>query len=856
MATTSVRKPLYFTFGNHMHWVDMEWLWGYGVLPDSVRDMLALVAATGARGNINFDGIGYEKIAVEAPDALAELREAVHDGRIEVTGASYGQPYGLFHGGESNVRQRVFGVRAVMRLLGTRPCTFWEEEFDFFPQLPQILAGTGFTGASLFFQWTWHTPVIPEERTPLVRWEGVDGTQLPALAKTALCLHQWPEDLEGRLDSALVAELDEPVLVQWLELMPSPDWMCRSEVLLGRLRELFADARFELRPRTLGNLLVELDDGTAPVRRYTMDEVFHGVSLGKNGDRMPRWSHRCEERVLLAESLATVTGLCGRPYPSWDVYPTWELDEAWRELLSAQHHDNHECEGLCGFVGATSFERSAALSGQVTQRAVAMLARRTRAPDDSDDALLVYNQLGWPRDIAVEGAAGAPGTVARHVPAHGWVVLGRDREPGALIRARETGDLIRLERETLSVDVCPRTGRIVQLASAECPDGAIADGAALGAITVQHDGRTVGLDAPEVALHERAGREPVVVVAGEHAIGRVSLEIELHPVLPAMSMQVRIEHHTRPDPGMHAGAQLQLANTLGNGGVLLHDTPYCVDEVVADRDDGFCRKYPSGDWMTSEQWFETVRRPFTSLSMVDLQRARDDPRAILVLHDGSQAWFRTEDGVRCLLDMYDPWDEDHYEGRVTARFAFIAHRGMRHAQRFRLAQEHRAVTVTRALQHGGAPKDLPAAFCGLHVDAPNVAVTAFHRESRRAAELLANAFHPSVRNPFVVRLVELDGEGADVTLRLPGPVARAARTDLMGELRGAAELRASPCAPPPGGADIEWHALSFAMRPREIATVMLDLELGRHVPRNLDAHRHVWARVHRKQEAEASRRPK
>ena len=34
-------------------------------------------------------------------------------GQIEVVGASYGQPYGLFHGGESNVRQRVYGVRAV-----------------------------------------------------------------------------------------------------------------------------------------------------------------------------------------------------------------------------------------------------------------------------------------------------------------------------------------------------------------------------------------------------------------------------------------------------------------------------------------------------------------------------------------------------------------------------------------------------------------------------------------------------------------------------------------------------------------------------------------------------------------------
>src|SRR3990172_3153265 len=108
-----MRKPLWFTFGNHMHWVDMEWLWGYHVLPGSVRDMLHLIAETGTKGCVNFDGIGYEKMAVECPDALAELRAAVQDGRVEVVGASYGQPYGLFHGAEPNTRQRVLGIRAV-----------------------------------------------------------------------------------------------------------------------------------------------------------------------------------------------------------------------------------------------------------------------------------------------------------------------------------------------------------------------------------------------------------------------------------------------------------------------------------------------------------------------------------------------------------------------------------------------------------------------------------------------------------------------------------------------------------------------------------------------------------------------
>src|SRR6476620_4666822 len=137
------RIPLYYTFGNHMHWVDMAWLWGYHVLPGGVRDMLLLCKEAGVKGCVNFDGIGYEKLASEDPEAFAELRTAIRVGLVEVVGGSYGQPYGLFHGGESNARQRIFGARTCRRLFGVPVKTFWEEEFDFFPQLPQILRGVG-----------------------------------------------------------------------------------------------------------------------------------------------------------------------------------------------------------------------------------------------------------------------------------------------------------------------------------------------------------------------------------------------------------------------------------------------------------------------------------------------------------------------------------------------------------------------------------------------------------------------------------------------------------------------------------------------------------------------------------------
>ncbi len=489
------RKPLYYTFGNHMHWVDMEWLWGYNTLPGSARDMLAFCAATGARGNLNFDGIGYEKLAAEAPEALAELRAAVTAGQIEVVGASYGQPYGLFHGGESNVRQRIYGARAVRRLLGVWPRTCWEEEFDFFPQLPQMLRGVGFEYASLFFQWTWHTPHIPREEAPAVWWEGLDGSRLLAGTRNALNLHQWPEDFDGLLESPGLREMDRPGLVQWLELMPSPDWMCRSELMLPKLRALLDHPDFELRCVTLPEYLEVVRDLAVP-RTYTLDDVFHGMSLGKNGDRFRRLSRQAEQSVLAAEALSALSGFLGRPYPGWDVYPVWELEEAWRELLAAQHHDNDECEGLCGHVGQRSYERSGGLCDHVVWRTMHALASLTPGPAGRQ---VVFNPLGWPRPAVVY--VDSQPRLLDAVPPFGYQVVsgpeaGRAVEP---VVVEETPAAFILRRGELSVTVDRVRGLVTQIHSPAFPDGALRPDVPLASLFMVRGGALDAFDRAEVS---------------------------------------------------------------------------------------------------------------------------------------------------------------------------------------------------------------------------------------------------------------------------------------------------------------------------------------------------------------------
>jgi alpha-mannosidase len=835
---TRPRHPLYYTFGNHMHWVDMEWLWGYGVLPGSVRDMLYFCNETGAKGNINFDAIGYEKMASEAPEALAELREAIAHGRIEVVGASYGQPYGLFHGGESNARQRLYGARTVRRVLGVWPKTFWEEEFDFFPQLPQLLRGVNYEYASLFFQWTWHTPEVPREDLPAIWWEGMDGSRLLTAPRNVLNLHQWPEDFAGLLESPILrsssGSMPVPGIVQWLELMPSPDWMCRAELMLPQLKALIAHPDFELRFATLSEYLNVAREHAQP-RRYTMDDVFHGMSLGKNGDLFRRLSRQTEQAVLAAESLSAMAGLFGRPYPGWDVYPTWELDEAWRELLSAQHHDNDECEGLCGHVGQRSYDRSVDTSWYITEHTLQSLARRTTG---TQGRLLVYNPLGWSRDAYVDGMFFGD-CIVKEMPPYGYRVINSHNEVSEpspiIVKEDDTG--ISLERGALKVVVDRKRGIISQLYSMDFPEGAVRSDMPLADFEMTCNGEVDHFQSqtrsgPLVGAHRDLPQ--ILVTRFGYNDARITVTVSLAPEMDAVDVSYFAACLPRLDPGVHAALQTKIAVNLPNA-KLIHDHPYGLSEIKANG--VYKKKYPTGDWMTSPQVFEDVPNPFTALQLLDFY---DGERGLLYLHDGSQGFLRESDTVRNILSMYDPWDEDYFVNKVDVRVRLVPHGKIAHAERWKLAQEFtRPVLTARSDQPGG---DLPAEFGSVWCDAPNVVVSAFYREPESAGMYLENYAGRGMEFPYILRLVELNGEATIARVRLPGGAASAFRTNLLGE--PVETLTATPAeAPLPGLA--EWSQVEVKLRPYEIATLYLDLVLGRKQPRNLDAYRHVWATVHR-----------
>jgi len=559
------------------------------------------------------------------------------------------------------------------------------------------------------------------------------------------------------------------------------------------------------------------------------------------------------------------------------VYPTWEIDEAWRELLAAQHHDNHECEGLCGFIGHTSYGRCDHLAELVLDRTKRHLADRTFG---EPGRAFCFNPCGFEVDGDWYEYKGSR-HLARGIPPFGYAITEksdfeiREVEP---VKVHESGDMIALSRGNLRVEMSRRLGLVTQVYSSDFPEGMLSESSYLGQFAVQNAGAIEQFVRCETEIFtEEESKDHWVHFRRIGSDGSVvRFDVGLHGPDECLSLYFESENFPRPDPGIKAGLSLLIEPRIVDLCVRV-DSAYDRHEVrprmVASR------KYPTGDWMTSPQWFEKIDSAFTALRSIDLSEVSGE-RGVLISHTGGQQFFRTEDGVKLLITSYDPWDESYFRHCFYGTLRFYPHARVSDSELARLA--HRAAVGGSPISADTRSGDLPPVFGPLSVEnAPNVLAHAFFRESMKSGEHLPHwAGHRMFEasgglcdHPFVIRLVEWDGQPAEVTLKLAGPVAMAAKANLLGEVlsdrpRGVnmgpagwspldtGWLECEPCEPPAWaivggkpiefrGKPIEWTQVRFAMRPREIATIYADLVMGRKQFRDLDAKREVWATVHK-----------
>lgn len=165
--------------------------------------------------NLLVNGRTLQRIAQENPSALSLIRQRWEAGTLGVVGGEEDEPPLPLMTLESAADELDRGMETYERLLGRRPSVFGRRRFGLSPLLPQVLLNGGLTGA---LHATLDDGQFPTGNQSRIRWEGLDGSGIEAIARVPIDVAQssgfyrLPEKLSSSMDIDHIATV---VFAHW-----------------------------------------------------------------------------------------------------------------------------------------------------------------------------------------------------------------------------------------------------------------------------------------------------------------------------------------------------------------------------------------------------------------------------------------------------------------------------------------------------------------------------------------------------------------------------------------------------------------------------------------------------------------
>ena len=278
----------------------------------------------------------WDTVQVRTPADYARLKEIAADKRVEFTNPTYAQPYCYNISGESIIRQFAYGMHKIhSHFPQVEFTTYSVEEPCFTSSLPQILKLFGFKYASLKCPntcWGGYTAPYGGE---LVNWTGPDGSSILTSPRHACEQLQensvwqttaWGNETEY-LDACIKYGIAHPVGMCFQDA----GWKYGPWIGFGdhiRNNSIYVTWREYFEQITDGSTT---DDYRMPQEDVRVSLVWGSQVL----QRIAQQVRESENKLVTAEKTGVIANLAnGYAYDQ----PT--LDEAWRTLMLAQHHDS------------------------------------------------------------------------------------------------------------------------------------------------------------------------------------------------------------------------------------------------------------------------------------------------------------------------------------------------------------------------------------------------------------------------------------------------------------------------------------------------------------------------------------
>jgi alpha-mannosidase len=375
----------------------------YGHYPSSFTQYMvdALRQHSDWKLNLEIEPETWEFARTNTPEAYQAFKSLVADQgpnrRVEFVNPAYGQSYLWNISGESVIQQLERGLREIHRHFpNAQVSTYCSEEPCFTSALPGILKSLGFKYAVLKNPNTCWGGYMRAHGGELVNWLGPDGTAILTVPRYQI------ETLKPGSVWETIAAFNPPSYIQAAREfgIAHPVGMCLQDAgwrfgpWLQREPGAYSPSEYVTWSQYFESVALPR---IAPDWRVSQEDIQVSLVWGAQVlQRIAQQVRRAENRLAMAEKLATLACVFGQK-----AWPEASLDEAWRTLLLAQHHD---CwivpyNGRRGDTWADKVRRWTDGTYQTSEEVVnqSASALMPRSGKGTDYAIRVFNTLGVAR---------------------------------------------------------------------------------------------------------------------------------------------------------------------------------------------------------------------------------------------------------------------------------------------------------------------------------------------------------------------------------------------------------------------------------------------------------------------------
>jgi alpha-mannosidase len=403
--------PTLFGFG-HAH-IDVAWLWPLQETERKIArtaiNQLALFEEYPQYRFLQSQPHLYRMLKNRYPELYSRFKSAIQSGNLIADGAMWVEADTNVSGGESLIRQVMYGRRYFQEELGTDSKVLWlPDVFGYSGALPQILRGCGMIGFSTQ-KITWAYGGGDTFPYNTFWWEGIDGTAIAAHIFTDYNSQTRPNHVFERWNTRLQKNgIDSMVFAfGWGDGGGGPErnhleFFKRGEDLEGMPR---------LKMSSPAEFFEDLEVKNLPTDRYVGELYFQAHRGTYTSQAKTKKGNRKSEFALRE---AELWGTLAAALKGFDFGPK-TLSEAWTKVLLNQFHDI-----LPGSSIQRVYQEAEAAFQEVIGEACELVSEAEKAFTQDAPAVTVFNSLNWERKALVPIGSGVTEVT---VPACGWITV-------------------------------------------------------------------------------------------------------------------------------------------------------------------------------------------------------------------------------------------------------------------------------------------------------------------------------------------------------------------------------------------------------------------------------------------------